>query len=271
MTGGAARSAAEKIRLALQSRRPAGAPPSPLAGEADLAFAYTRTRVVPPPPGALRRQGVVAGEAGEPAADAFRILRTRLLAELDARGGNVLAVCAAGPGAGKSFVAANLAVSIASLFARTALLVELDLRRPSVHRAFALAGGPGLADHLEGRAALEGCLVSPGIPRLVLLPQPTPVGAGSSELLASPRMAALVQGLRSRYPERVVILNTPPLLATDDALTALGFADGCLLVLREGRADRAGSLRAAELIGRERFLGSVLNDARWAKAPAYGY
>jgi Mrp family chromosome partitioning ATPase len=263
--------AAEKIRRALEKERPLGAAPRPAAGEAALAVAYTRTRVAAPPPGTLQRQGILAGEARHPVADAFRILRARALTGLDARDGNVLAVCAAGAGAGKSFVAANLAVSIASLFARTALLVELDLRRPAVHRLFGLAGGPGLADHLLGRAALEGCLVSPGVERLVLLPQPTPLAGGSSELLASPRMAALVRELRQRYPDRVLVLNTPPLLATDDALTAVGLADGCLLVLREGRADRAGTLRAAELIGRERFLGSVLNDARWSKAPAYGY
>ncbi|MEK0086040.1 exopolysaccharide biosynthesis protein [Benzoatithermus flavus] len=262
--------AAEKIRRALEKGRPGGHTALP-GGEVVLRIAYTRTAVREPPPGALRRQGVLAGEARHPVADAFRVLRARLLAELDARGGGMVAVTAAGPAEGKTFVATNLAVAIASLFTRTALLVDLDLRRPVVHRRFGLAPKQGLADCLLGRAALEDCLVNPGIERLVLLPQPEPLTGGASELLASPRMAALARELRGRYPDRVVILNTPPLLAGDDALTASALADGCLLVAREGRTSRASLLRAAELIGRERLLGSVLDDARWSGSPAYGY
>jgi capsular exopolysaccharide synthesis family protein len=267
MTEGTSLDAAAKIRLALAKGRPQAR-----AGhdEAELDIVYGRTAVLQPPPGALQRQGILAGEASHPLADAFRILRTQVLAGLDGRGGRILAVCAAQAGEGKSFVAANLAVAVASLFARTALLVDLDLRRPSVHRQFGLEPARGLADCLMGRAALEDCLVNPGIPRLVLLPQPAPLASGSSELLASPRMASLARELGTRYPDRVVILNTPPLLATDDALTAIGLAHGCLLVVREGRTGRAAVARAAELIGRERFLGSVLNDARWAKSPGYG-
>jgi Mrp family chromosome partitioning ATPase len=73
----------------------------------------------------------------------------------------------------------------------------------------------------------------------------------------------------ARDPDRLVIYDCPPLLATDDALIALGFAAGCLLVLREGRTTRAELIRAAELVGEERLLGTVLNCAVWSFASGY--
>jgi Mrp family chromosome partitioning ATPase len=265
--------AAAKIRQAL-AKRGAGQGralvPVPPPDREALRIACTRTAVASPPPGTLERHGILAADSGQPVADAFRILRTQLLGELDARGGNAVAVCAAAAREGKTFVAANLAVSIASLFSRTAILVDLDLRRPSVHDCFGLAPPASLSDYLLGRQELERCLVSPGIERLVLLMQAEPVES-SSELLASPRMAALATELRRRYPDRVVVYNTPPLLATDDALIAMGYTDGCLLVVREGWTDRTAFARAAELIGRQRFLGTVLNNARWSKHVGYGY
>lgn len=226
-----------------------------------------RTRSVAPPPRLLERQRVAAATAGA-AAEAFRMLRTRVLQALEARGGRTLAVCAARPEEGKTVIAANLAVACARHLHRSALLVDLDLRRPSVARTFGIEAELGLSDHLEGRAALEDCLVSPGIERLVLLPQVRSV-ADSSELLASPRMEALAAELDRRYPDRIVIYDCPPLLTTDDALVALDYASACLLVVREGRTRRAELVRSAELIGAERLIGTVLNDARWALASRY--
>jgi capsular exopolysaccharide synthesis family protein len=273
--------AVDKIQLALDKRRGGPAPVAPgrrpqggaapsSRDPAALGVRYTRTAVVAPPPGMLERHGILAGDPKHPVADAFRVLRTQLLSELDARGGSAVAVCAANPKEGKTFVAANLAVSIASLVSRTAILVDLDLRRPSVHRYFGLEPAASLSDHLLDGVELERCLASPGIERLVLLMQAQPV-ARSSELLASPRMAALAAELRRRYPDRIVVYNTPPLLVADDAMIIAGYADGCLLVVREGRTERIAFVRAAELIGQHRFLGTVLNNARWSKGVGYGY
>lgn len=251
----------------LRSRRPT----TPRAAEPHhLDIVYERTQVVSPRPEILKRQGVLAAQQRHPVADAFRLLRSQVLNELEARGGNAVAVCAADGSEGRTFVAVNLAVSIAGLFSRTAILVDLDLRRPSVHRFFGLRPEVGLADHLLDGEPLEACLINPAINRLVLLPQPRPVES-SSELLASPRMSQLALELRARYPERIVIFNTPSLLAADDALTVMGFADGCLLVAQEGRTNRWAFLQAAELIGRERFLGTVLSDARWSKGSGHAY
>lgn len=233
-----------------------------------LTISYRQTRVVPSSPRALRRHRVVAGKVGGAAADAFRILRTQLLGRLEARHGRAIAVCAANKGNGKTLVAANLAVSVAGQLTRSAILVDLDLRNPSVHRCFGVRPEHGLADHLLGRKRLEECLINPGIERLVLLPQPTRVEQ-FSELLTSPRMASLARELKERYPDRVVIYDCPPLLLTGDPLLALGYADGCLLVVQEGRTSKSEFLRAAELVGEHRYLGTVFNDARSSSASTY--
>lgn len=243
----------------------------PAAEGADLRIDYEQTRVVGTDPEVLRRNRVVAaGQDDQAALEAFRILRTQVLARLEARGGNVIAVCSASQAEGKTLLAANLAVSLARQLHHSALLVDLDLHKPSVHRCFGVTPTPGLVDYLEGRVPLQDCLVNPGIERLVLLPQGAPVPQ-SSELLASQRMVALASELKARYRDRIVVYDCPPLLATNDALVIMDYADGCLLVVREGKLQRAELRRAAELVGEERFLGVVLNDARWAKATRYYY
>lgn len=233
-----------------------------------LRICYRQTRVEQMPPGVLERNRVVAANGDDSAADAFRILRTQVLARLDARQGRAVAICAATKGSGKSLIAANLAVSVASQLNRSAILVDLDLRSPSVHRCFGLRPEYGISDYLVGRRRLDECLINPGIERLVLLPQPTGL-KHSLELLTSPRMASLAQELKGRYPDRVVIYDCAPLLLTGDSLLVIDYADGCLLVIHEGRTRRAEFVRAAELVGEHRYLGTVLNNARWSASTTY--
>jgi protein-tyrosine kinase len=248
--------------------RPAvGPPPSAVAAPlASLRPEPTTARHSPRSLKLLARRRIVAAGGGR-ATDAFRMLRTQVLGRLDQAGGNVLAISSPKSGDGKTLVAVNLAVSVARHLSRNALLVDLDFRRPGIAKCLVLPPGPSLSDNLEGRATLTECLVDPGIDRLLVLPQSASVDH-SSELLASPRMAALAEELR-RDPERLVICDCPPLLATDDALIALGFATRCLLVLREGRTTRSELIRAAELVGEERLLGTVLNGAIWSFASGY--
>jgi Mrp family chromosome partitioning ATPase len=153
---------------------------------------------------------------------------------------------------------------------KQAVLIDLDLRRPSVHRYFGFQPARGVSDFLLGRQPLTACLIHLGSERLVLMPQAGPVEA-SSELLASPRMAELVGELKARYPDATFIYDCPPLLTTDDPLVAMGHVDGCLLVVHEGKTRKAELLRAAELVGETRLLGTVLNNARWSSASNYYY
>jgi protein-tyrosine kinase len=270
---------ARQARAALTGAEPVGGRPSsfpeppPLPttrGDGALRITYRHTRVVAASRDVLRRHRVIAADANEVAADAFRILRAQILSRLEARRGNTFVVCAANQAEGKTLVAANLALSLARHLNRCVLLVDLDLRNPSVHRCFGLRPDYGLSDVLLGRQTVEACLINPGIERLVLLPQATPV-VQSSELLASPTMAALARELKERYRNRIVVYDCPALLATDEPLIAADFTDGCLLVVREGKTRRADFQRAVDLIGKERLLGTVLNDARWSDTLVYYY
>lgn len=236
----------------------------------ELRIEYERTRIVATAPAVLERNRIMSGHERNPSFESFRILRTQVLGRLEALGGNAVAVCGASQGEGKTLVAVNLAVSLAHQVNRTALLVDLDLRNPSIHRCFGLQPKVGLSDHLADDAPLEACLINPGIERLVLLPQVARI-AESSELLAAPRMAALARELKERYPDRIVVFDCPPLLMTNDSLIIMEYADGCLLVIQEGRTRRVQVERAIELIGEKRFLGSVLNNARVGPASGYYY
>lgn len=263
----------EKIQAALDRARLERGGPALIGAlktprHAPLSIAYTRTKVVPVPARVLARERLVAVRETAPAAQAFKMLRTRLLHRLDAAGINSFAVTSPRGHEGKSLVAANLAIALAKTVTRTVLLVDADLQRPSVHRSFGLEPEHGLSDCITGEAEVGDCLINPGIARLTLLPQPRPVET-AAELLGSPAMAGLAAELRERYPDRIVVYDCAPLLETDDPLEVLRFVGGCLLVVRDERTARADLGRVAALIGEERYLGTVLNDSRSVPTSAY--
>jgi capsular exopolysaccharide synthesis family protein len=221
----------------------------------------TSTRLVPVADDFLRQQRIVAGIDSLEMSDVFRILRTSVLQRLNTSGGTTLGITSPSMADGKTVVAANLAISLSKLPQHTVLLVDLDLRRPNLHKVFGLDESPGLADYLLGQTPLPECLVNPGIDRLVLLPS-GPAQRSSSEILSSARMIALAQELKSRYPDRLVVYDMPPLLPTDDALVFLGNVDASLLVVEEGKTRRPEVQRALELLKDYRPIGTVLNKSR---------
>jgi Mrp family chromosome partitioning ATPase len=221
---------------------------------------YTRTRTLPVDRNYLRRQCLIAGF--EPCAyvDAFKVLRTRVLHKMREHGWTTLGVTSPNAGAGKSLVAANLALSLAMKATHTALLVDADLRSPELHEFFGLEPTLGLGDHLLDGVPVEDLLVHPeGIDRFVLLPSPRPVPA-SAELLAAPRTAALVQELKHRYSDRTVIFDLPH-LGTADALAFAPLADAVLLVAGAGRTRQSDLAEALEHLRGVPLVGTVLNDA----------
>jgi Mrp family chromosome partitioning ATPase len=153
--------------------------------------------------------------------------------------------------------------------AQTVLLVDTNLRNPSVHEVFGLDDYPGLADYLLDDQSLEDLLVHPGIGRFVLLPGGRPV-SNSTEILTSPKMLALVEELKHRYPARVVIFDLPPLLHTADVIAFSPHTDALLLVVEEGRTTAEEVQRALSLVKNSRpILGTVLNKVgRLAATPA---
>ena len=181
----------------------------------------------------------------------------------------MLGVTSPGHGEGKTLTAVNLAVSLAMETTQTVLLVDANLRRPSVHEVFGLDDCPGLADYLLDNQPLEDLLVHPGIGRFVLLPGGRAI-SNSTEILTSPKMLALVEELKHRYPSRIVIFDLPPLLHTADVLAFSPYTDALLLVVEEGKTTAEEVQRALSLVKNSRpVLGTVLNKAgQLAATPA---
>jgi capsular exopolysaccharide synthesis family protein len=205
-----------------------------------------------------------------PFVDAFKILRTQVLHRLRENDWNVVGVTSPGQGEGKTLTAVNLAVSLAMDTTQTVLLVDANLRNPSVHEVFGLGDCPGLADYLLDNQPLEDLLVHPGIGRFVLLPGGRAISNSTGGILTSPKMLALVEELKHRYPSRIVIFDLPPLLHTADVLAFSPYTDALLLVVEEGKTTAEEVQRALSMVKNSRpVLGTVLNKAgQLAATPA---
>ncbi|HEU4684720.1 MAG TPA: CpsD/CapB family tyrosine-protein kinase [Nitrospira sp.] len=230
---------------------------------------YTHTKSLDIPVSTLRRKRVMAAYERGPFVDAYKILRTQVMHRLRENGWNVVGVTSPGHGEGKTLTAVNLAVSLAMEATQTVLLVDSDLRSPGIHEVFGLQDYPGLADYLLDDKPVEDLLVHPGIGRCVILPagRATP---NSTEVLTSPKMLALVEEFKHRYPSRVVIFDLPPLLHTADVIAFSPYTDALLMVVEEGRTTAEELQRALSLVkDSRRVLGTVLNKAgRSAATPA---
>lgn len=217
-----------------------------------------------------RRSEALAVEGGGSLGEAFRTLRTNLRFSHVDLPRRVVLVTSTGPEEGKSTVVSNLGASLAQSGRRT-LVIDTDLRRPSLHRTLGSPRSRGLADILAGDASPEEAIRGTRIGGLDVLPCGT-VPANPAELIESARLQELLASLRARY--EYVLLDSPPAGGLVDASLLSSLADGVLFVIEPGRFDwRAirGALRQLERAG-ARVYGAVLNkaDADGA-AGLYGY
>jgi Mrp family chromosome partitioning ATPase len=156
--------------------------------------------------------------------------------------------------AGKTLTAINLAIAIAADHRRTALIVDMDLRNPSVHRRLGFEPTLGIEDCLQDDRSVQEAIVRVvGYERLAVLPARAAV-EHSSELLTSE--------LRARYTNRVIIFDLPPVLLTDDALAFSRSVQAGLMVVGEGRTQRDELMRSMALLRDLTIVGSVLNGSR---------
>lgn len=271
----------ERIKQALDKARaersatPAGAINEREDGErsqssrvVDTAIQYSKTRIHRLDPTVLQRHRIIYGDNDRVGLTAYKMLRTQVMQRMTARGWNALAVTSPAPADGKSVTAINLAISLARELHHTVLLVDMDLRNPSIHKYFGLVPEYGIGDFLLGDVPMSDVLVNPGIERLVLLPGKTAIN-NSSELLASPAMGNLVQELKTRYPSRMVLFDMPPILSADDALSFAPHVDAFLLVLRDGKTTRNEIEQAMQLMKDATIVGTVLNGSDEKITPYY--
>ena len=258
----------ERIKQALErARAERQGQPAPVAINNPAANAvataqevqYSQTRQVEVTDEELRNNRVVTGF--EPCAytDAYKMLRTQVLQRLNENDWNVLAITSPGKGEGKTLTALNLAASLAMEVNYTVLLVDADLRHPSLHSHLGIPGQPGLSDYLLDDTPLADLLVHPkGIDHLTVLPGGRAL-LNSAEMLNSPKMTRLVEEMKHRYPSRIVVFDLPPVLNAADAMAFAPYVDATLLVLEEGKTKRKEAKHALELLASTNVLGTVLN------------
>jgi Mrp family chromosome partitioning ATPase len=232
---------------------------------------FSHTKVVQVEPSVLRANGVMPADASGSTGHAFKMLRTQVLQRMQQQGWNTLAVLSPAPHDGKTFVAINLAIAIAGDTNHTALLVDFDLRSPSVHRRFGIQPQYGVEQCLRGEISVGDALVNPdGYRKLLLLPALGAV-SNSSESLASERTRRLTREIKDRYANRVVLFDLPPVLGHDDALAFAPQVDAALVVAAEEHTRREDLLRCFELLRNIPIIGTVLNRSRANASHAYAY
>lgn len=201
-------------------------------------------------------------------AEEYRMIKRPLLMNAFGRGAtiaehaNLIMVTSAMPAEGKTFSAVNLAMSIASEFDQTVLLVDADIPRPSVARLFGLQERKGLIDVLlrEEGCGLGDVLLKTDVPKLTILPAGR-THPRSTELLASEAMRRLAQELSQRYRDRVVIFDSPPLLATSEASVLASLMGQIVMVIEATRTPRSAVEEALVLIKGPEIIGTVLNKS----------
>ena len=238
--------------------------PEPVVSVSEVPYDFSTARVIPTDTEALRANRVlIESSARQPAEGAYRMLRTRVMRAMRARGWHRLGITAAGANEGKTLTAINLAVSLAAQRTQPIVLVDLDLRRPKVNQYLGIPGERflGLPDYLSGTAtSIDDLLVSPGIEGLYCILGSRPVDR-SSDLLASPRGKSFMMELTQKLAGAMLIFDLPPLLATDDPLVVAPMIDGLLFVVADRIALRSEVANAAKLLQEFNVIGTVLNKS----------
>ena len=226
----------------------------------------------------LEREGyLVPSQARSQLAEQMRIIKRPLLA--NARGesaqqisrANLIQVVSAMPGEGKTFFAVNLAMSIAMEVDLSVLLVDADVLRPSVLARCGVEPSRGLMDVLKTPSLdLADVMLRTNVPKLTLLPAGT-ANSQSTELLASTAMERLLDELASRFPDRIIVFDAPPLIPTTESRVLASRVGQVVMVVEAGKTTHAQVTQAYAAVEQCPVVLSVLNRASGNSGEAYGY
>lgn len=218
----------------------------------------------------LAHFGIIAPEVGENATvQAFRELRTRVLQHTKGQNAVIL-VTSALTGGGSSFVTTNLGVAFAFDAGRTALLVDCNLRNPNLHRMSNDTSSTGITDYLESTEVEVGDIIHPvGIERLRVIP------AGSkrdipTEYFTTARVKELFDAMRSRYPERFILIDAPPMTESADTQILIDLCDYVLLVVPYGKTTNTQIDHSVKAIDSRKLIGIVFNNEPRLPPVRYG-
>jgi capsular exopolysaccharide synthesis family protein len=204
------------------------------------------------------------------AGECFKMLRAKILTRDAGSRPRTIMVTSPQPMDGKTTVSANLAISIARGINEYVLLLDCDLRRPSLAKALGLSVREGLREYLEGGTSLEPYLRKTPVEKLTLLPGGQPP-VNPSELLSSQKMRDLVKELKSRYDNRYIIFDASPARFGAETTFLASMVDAVILVVRSGRTSKDDTLESIQNIGSDKILGVVLNATAEQPKAYYQY
>jgi exopolysaccharide/PEP-CTERM locus tyrosine autokinase len=203
-------------------------------------------------------------------AEQFKILRTSIFYPVSGKVPRSILVTSTMPGEGKSFVASNLAIAISQDIDRYVLLVDCDLRQPSINSLFGFGDVPGLSDYLIKDTDLQDLLINTRVQKLSILPAgKTP--PNPAELLSSEKMAALLGEITKRYQDRMIIIDSPPPKLTAESSFLARKVDGIILAVNYGKTRRDDVKDLVKKLGKDKILGSVMNRFDRRSLGYYGY
>ena len=227
----------------------------------ELVPIYTKTRVVSIDEEVLLKNKIYSYFPDNPLTEQLRILRTKIINKLEKLNGNTILITSARPGEGKTLISINLAISIAQKYDRTVLLVDSNLKNPMVHTYLGIQVDKGLSDVLLGEAHIHEVLINPSIPRFIIMPAGKKV-VGSAELLNSPSAEVIFHEIKTRYPERLIIFDSPSVLTCADPLVLADYADAVLMVIEAEKTPAEDIEEAVKLLQEKPLIGVVLNKVR---------
>jgi exopolysaccharide/PEP-CTERM locus tyrosine autokinase len=191
--------------------------------------------------------------------EVFKALRSKILHPWEkGTTPQTIMVTSAIPKEGKTFVAANLGISLAQAMDKHVLLVDCDLRKPSLATMFGLEYKGGLVNFLRDDTELSSLIMKTSMSKLSILAGGKPP-VNPAELLGSSRMQSLVKELSQRYEDRIIIFDTPPMLVAAETAVLAGYVDAILVVVRHGTSGKAQIKKMIDTIGPEKILGVVFN------------
>lgn len=204
-------------------------------------------------------------------ARSFKLLRTALTRQMAEHGHRIIGITSASPGAGKSFIASNLATSLSRLSNQNVVLLDFDFQRASIAELFGFTQGPGLNDYLLGNLAeISDVAVRVGDTGLTVLP--AFLGStNSAELLASARFEEMMRSLRTLPGDLLIVCDLPPLFVSDDAILAAQHLDGVILVVEQGVTTKKQVRASLQMLYPTKIYGTIFNRYSGGLADAYGY
>ena len=209
----------------------------------------------------LKKNRVLSAIDDQRIIDSYRLLRTRVLRRMQQNNWKSIGITSASKNDGKTLTAVNLGISIAMKQNIPVVIVDADLRNPSIHKLFGFTPKNGLRDCLMTDFSLNKVLVHPGIDRLEILTGYKSIET-SSELLSSPKMSRLAQELKTRHPSQIVIYDLPPVLISDDVIAFSPNLDTVLLIVEEGSTETDKLKKTIDLLEGVEIIGTVLNKSK---------